>query len=106
MYRRFAVLMGLALCGVLAGCSNSASIFVQASGTHWSGGTIEANAKFLIGRTATYQYALTFARVPPQPGAQPQGCLPVEDFQLIDEHGGVSQVTPPRNTTGEVSGSI
>jgi hypothetical protein len=30
----------------------------------------------------------------------------MEDFQLIDEHGGVSQVTPPRNTTGEVSGSI
>jgi len=106
MYRRFAVLMGLALCGVLAGCSNRASIFVRASGTHWSGGTIEADAKFLIGRPGTYHYELTFARMPPQPGSQPQVCTTSSYFQLVDEHGRETRLNPPSNATDEVAGSI
>jgi hypothetical protein len=44
--------------------------------------------------------------VPPEPGAHAQVCLPVENFQLIDEHGGVSEVSSPRDASGEVSGSI
>lgn len=107
MYRRYAPLIGLALCGMLAGCSNSASIFVQARGTHLlSNGTIEADATFPIDQPGTYHYELTFARMPDQPGAQPQVCLPIGDFQLIDENGNVTPVTPPRSATDEVSGSI
>lgn len=106
MHSRLAALMGLALGGVLAGCSNSTSIFVQASGTHWSGGTIEADAKFLIGRPGTYHYQLTFARMSPRPGSQPQVCTTSSYFQLVDEHGGVTRLNPPSNATDDVAGSI
>jgi hypothetical protein len=97
--------MGLALCGVLAGCSSSTTITVQA-GTRSFNGTTEAAAKFPISRSGWYHYELTFARVPPQAGAQLQVCLPTTSFQLIDEKGGATLVTAPSNATGEVSGSI
>ena len=63
-------------------------------------------ARFQINQQDTYHYDLTFARVPSRPGAQPQICLPVEDFDLIDGSGGTYGLTPPRNATGEVSGSF
>jgi hypothetical protein len=106
MYRRFFALMTLTIGGVLAGCDNSASIFVQAGGTHWSGGTLDAAAKFLIAVPGTYDYELTFARMPPQPGSPSQVCTTSSYFQLIDEDGGISQVSPPSNATDDVAGSI
>jgi hypothetical protein len=91
----------------MAGCNSSASIFVQADGTHWSGGTILANAKFLIGRTAIYNYELTYASVPPQPGAQPQVCFPLGSFELVDRSGRVElEIPSPKNKEGEASGSF
>jgi hypothetical protein len=104
MYCRFVVLTSFALGGVLAGCSSSTTITVQA-GTRPSMET-SIQTKFRIGPQGTYHYELTFARIPPQPGAQPEVCLPITDFDLIDEGGGTYGLTPPRDATGEVSGSF
>jgi hypothetical protein len=99
--------LGLAIGGVLAGCGSGTSLFVQARSTHLlSSGTIEADATFPIVRPGEYHYKLTFARLPDQPGAQPQVCLPIGDFQLIDKNGNVTPVTPPRSAADEVSGAI
>jgi hypothetical protein len=107
MYRSVVVAMSLAICGVLAGCTSSTTIFVQARSTHLlSSGTIEANATFPIARPGTYHYKLTFARAPIQAGAQPQVCLPIGDFELIDKNGDVTPVVPPRSAADVASGSI
>lgn len=101
MYRRFVALMGLVLCGVLAGCSSSPSAAKHApnpgpsapikvhAGTLASGtGLIKAT--FSIQRGGTYGYELASAHVPRQPGAQPQRCLSLGGFRLTNSSGTVS----------------
>jgi hypothetical protein len=103
MYRRFAVLMGLALSGVLAGCSSSSTISVTATGSFIS----LIQAKFQIVHPGTYDYDLTYAHLPPQPGAKPQTCLPWAGFELFDEYGGLEdQIATPTNATGRTTGSF
>jgi hypothetical protein len=105
MYRSVVVLMGLAVSVMLAGCSSSTSITVQA-GTNPSM-TKNIQATFQIGTEGRYHYELTFARMPPQPGAQPQTCLPVTLFDFVDSSGGLEDgIDPPVNQTGAVSGSF
>ena len=61
---------------------------------------------FRISQPGTYHYELAFARVPPEPGAPPQICLPRSDFDLKDDQGNVDTLPAPSSTTGEVSGSL
>jgi hypothetical protein len=117
MYRRVAFLSGLALCGVLAGCSSNPSISKPASsldvaqpitvhaGTQGSW-TTPIEAVVQIAWTGTYRYDLAFARVPPKPGAQPQVCIPLTGFRLVSKQGTVRYVQPAFTSTGEVSGSV
>ena len=103
MYRRFVVLMALTPCGVLAGCSAGTTISVSATGSFIS----VIQAKFQIVQTGTYHYALTYAHVPSQPGAQPQTCLPFAGFELIHGWEGVEDEIPtPTNASGQATGSI
>src|ERR1700733_9572303 len=102
MNRRFALLSSVALGGMLSGCSSSGTITVKAGTRPSMERSIEAS--FRIGPQGTYHYELTFARIPPTAGAQPQVCLPVTDFDLVDEAGDTHALTPPRNATGAVSG--
>jgi hypothetical protein len=103
MYRRLIVLMGLALSGVLAGCSSSTTISVHATGSFV--GLIQA--KFQIVHPGTYDYDLTYAHLPPQPGARPQTCLPWASFELFDEYGGVEdQIATATNASGQTKGSF
>jgi hypothetical protein len=103
MYRRFFVLMGLALAGVLAGCSASSTISVNATGSFIS----LIQAKFQIAHSGTYEYELTYAHLPSQPGAQPQTCLPVGDFELHDEWGDPQdEIATPTNASGQTKGSL
>jgi hypothetical protein len=117
MYRRFVVLTGLALCGVLAGCSSSPSAPKHApapgvgapitvhAGTLASGtGLIEAT--FSIKRAGTYGYELTSAHVPPQAGAQPQRCLSLGGFRLTNKGGTVSIPEYVSFTSGIGTGSV
>jgi hypothetical protein len=108
MNRRFVVLMGLALCGVLAGCSSSPVVpkhppspvvskhapgpgpalpITVRAGTVASSSLIEAPV--LIDQAGTYQYDLAYAHVPRQPGMQPQACLPLAGFRLTSDSGTV-----------------
>ena len=103
MYRRLAVVMVLALCGVLAGCSSSSSIYVHA-GKDLFIGPIEST--FRISHPGTYHYELAFARVPPEAGARPQICLPRSDFDLMHDRDNVETLPAPSTKTGEVSGSL
>jgi hypothetical protein len=103
MYRRFFVLMSLALCGVLAGCSSGTTISVNATGSFIS----LIQAKFQIVQPGTYHYELTYARVPSQPGAQPQTCLPIAGFELFDKWGGFQDaIATPTNASGQATGSF
>jgi disulfide bond formation protein DsbB len=103
MYRRFAVLMSLALCGVLAGCSSSTTISVSATGSFIS----LIQAKFQIAHSGNYDYELTYGHLPSQPGAQPQTCLPVAGFEFHDEWGVLqSDIATPTNASGQTKGSL
>jgi hypothetical protein len=71
MYRRFIVVIGLALCGVLAGCTTSsgghaAAIYVMTAPSKWT-------AEFTITQAGTYSYNLTFA----------PHCVPILGFAFI-----------------------
>jgi hypothetical protein len=103
MYRRFFALMSLALCGVLAGCSSATTISVHA-GKNLFIGPIQAS--FRISQPGIYHYVLTFVRVPPEAGAQPQICIPRSDFDLTRDQENVETLPAPSDTTGEVSGSL
>lgn len=103
MYRRVVVWMTLAACGVLAECGSSTSIAVKATGSFV--GLIQA--KFQIVQPGTYHYELTYARVPPQAGAQPQTCLPLAGFELFDKWGGLEdRIATPSSASGQVTGSF
>jgi hypothetical protein len=103
MHRRLVVLMSLALCGMLAGCSSSTSISVKATGSFV--GLIQA--KFQIVQPGTYNYELAYAHVPSQPGARPQTCLPFAGFELFDKWGGLEdEIATPSNASGRATGSI
>jgi hypothetical protein len=117
MYRHFVVLLGLALCGVLAGCSSSpsvpkhaptpgvgSSITVHAGSLASGTGLIEAT--FSIKRAGTYGYELASAHVPPQPGAQPQRCLALGGFRLTSNSGTVSIPEYVSFTSGIGTGSV
>jgi hypothetical protein len=101
MYRRFVVVIGLALCGVLAGCSSSPSVPKHAPGPGPAGpitvqagtlasGTGLIKATFSIERAGMYGYVLTSSHVPPQPGAPPERCLSLGGFRLTNSSGTVS----------------
>jgi hypothetical protein len=103
MYRRAAVLMSLALSGVLAGCGSSTTISVYATGSFI--GLIQA--RFHIPHPGTYDYVLTYAHLPPEPGANAQTCLPWAGFRLSDEYGGLEDLIPtPMNASGQTRGSF
>jgi hypothetical protein len=103
MYRRVIVLMGLALSGVLAGCTSSTTTTISVHATGSFIGLIQA--KFRIVHPGTYDYHLTFAHLPPEPGAKPQTCLPYADFELFDEYGGIEDQIAA-NATGQATGSF
>src|ERR1039458_8915448 len=102
MYRRFAVFLSLSLCGLLAGCSSSPSAPEPANGSSpitVRAGTLESckspiAAAVPSGRAGTFRYLLAYAHVPPQPGAQPQVCLPLTVFRLVNGNGNVRLLQP------------
>lgn len=111
MYGRVVALMGLALCGVLVGCSSSPSIPKHEPGPGPAppitvhAGTLASwtsliEAAVPIKRAGTYRYYLAYADVPPQPGAQPQACLPEGGFRLTSDSGTTSFLKPA--ATGSV----
>ena len=117
MHRKFAYLSGLALCGVLVGCSSSPSVPKHAPGPgpalpitvhagRLASWTNPIAATFPIKRAGTYRYDLSYAHVPPQPGAQPQVCLSLVDFRLIDEGGTASVLKPVFDASGATTGTV
>jgi hypothetical protein len=83
MYRRFVVVIGLALCGVLAGCTtgsagHSATIRVMTAPSKWT-------AEFTVAHAGTYAYELTYA----------PHCVPIPGFSLIGPGGVKSFVRGP-----------
>lgn len=116
VYRRVVLLMALAVCGVLVGCNSSPVVSKHAPGpgpvlpitVH--AGTLASwtsliEAPVAIGEAGTYQYDLTYAHLPIQPGAAPQACLPESGFRLISG-GTVSFLKPVLTASGTVTGSV
>jgi hypothetical protein len=69
--------------------------------------TKNIQAGFQISARGRYHYRITFALTPPQPGAQPQRCLPLTLFDFVDPSGDLyDQIAAPTSQTGEVSGSF
>jgi len=117
MHCRFAFLIGLALCGVLAGCTSSPGVgSLHPARTAVKPITIHAGTQasptnaievvVSIPQSGTYLYDLAFGRVAPAPGEQAQVCLPLSGFRLISEQGGVKYINPAFTSAGEVTGSI
>jgi hypothetical protein len=117
MYRRFVVVMGAALCGVLTGCSSISSVPKHAPGPGPNqpitihAGTVASwttiiEAAFHVDRAGTYRYVLAYARVPPQSGAQPEVCLPETGFRLTSDGGIVTFLGTGFNTSGNAAGSV
>ena len=109
MHRRFVVGMGLAFCGVLAGCSSSQVIskptpspvvsrhapspepalpITVHAGTLASSTLIEAAV--LIEQAGPYQYDLAYAHMPSPLSAQPEACVPLGGFRLTSGSGTVN----------------
>jgi hypothetical protein len=88
---------------VLAGCGSGSTISVNATGSFI--GLIQA--KFQILHAGTYRYTLTYARLPSEPGAKLQTCLPFAGFELFDKWGGLEdEIATPMNASGEATGSF